>query len=251
MPARIDRLSALVSRFAIDVTPTEHGQCQGNLAICTSTLSDSPDRVLFNPVGDFPCGSCPPSQTLFLASANWGGPDNPLVAALPRQIEVDISEDAEMQGLTVLLISENQQQRCGSRSVINRLGEILLVRLLRMQLAAGTTDVGLLGGLADARLSPAIVAMHEQPGRHWRIEQLAEVAGLSTSRFSNRFTRTVGQTPMTYLRHWRMVLARQDIEQGDRIQSVAHRYGYTSSEAMSRAFKRHFGLSPIELRPSA
>ena len=246
---RTDRLSALVSRFEIEVTPTEQGQA--NLAICQKTTSDAPDSVLFYPIGNVSKDAYPEAKTLFLARASWGGAENPLIAALPHHIEVDIGEDPEMQSLAMLLISENRQQRCGSKSVINRLGEILLVRLLRVQLSAGTTDVGLLGGLADTRLSPAIVAMHEHPGQHWRVEQLAEIAGLSTSRFADRFTKTVGQTPMAYLRHWRMVLARQDVEQGDRIQSVANRYGYTSSEAMSRAFKRHFGSSPIELRPTA
>ncbi len=246
---RTDRLSALVSRFEIKVSPTQLELA--NLAICRSTSSSSPSQVLFTPVGRLPGDIDVGGLSLFSACASWGGEDNPLVAALPPHIEVDISEDLEMQSLAMLLISEDKQQRCGSKSVINRLGEILLVRLLRTQLSAGTTHVGLLAGLADSRLSSAIVAVHEEPGQHWRIEQLAEIAGLSTSRFADRFTKTVGQTPMAYLRHWRMVLARQDVEQGDRIQAVASRYGYASSEAMSRAFKRHYGSSPIAMRPSS
>lgn len=245
---RTDRLSALVSRFEIEVSPTQPREA--NLVICHSASSDSANKVLFSPAGRLPQGVDLDVHILFSARAYWGGEDNPLVAALPQHIEVDIREDIEMQSLAMLLISESRQQRCGSKSVINRLGEILLVRLLRAQLSAGTSDVGLLGGLADPRLSSAIVAMHEHPGQHWRIEQLAEIAGLSTSRFADRFSKTVGQTPMTYLRHWRMVLARQDVEQGERIQTVANRYGYASSEAMSRAFKRHYGSSPIALRPA-
>ena len=46
-----------------------------------------------------------------------------------------------------------------------------------------------------------------------------------------------------------MILARQDIQRGDRVQSVASRYGYGSSEALTRAFQRQFGSSPISLRP--
>mgnify|MGYP003674195076 FL=1 len=153
-----------------------------------------------------------------------------------------------MMSLAILLIAESQEPRCGSNTVLNRLGEVLLVRILRAQLAAGTTTVGVLGGLADPRLSHAIVAMHEHPGRRWSNDQLAEVAGLSLSRFADKFTATVGQTPMSYLRHWRMVLARQDIESGDRVQSVASRYGYASSEAMTRAFRREFGNCPTALR---
>lgn len=246
-PVRLDRLSALVSRFEIEVAPATRGEA--NLAISGESAQRPPQTVQFRPAGTLPAAADPAGQcTLFLAHASWGGSDNPLIAALPAHIEVDIVDDPDMQSLATLLMSESQQRRCGCRSVINRLGEVLLVRLLRLQVSAGSADVGLLGGLADPRLSRAIVAMHEQPGQRWRVEQLAEEAGLSASRFADRFQQVVGQTPMAYLRHWRMVLARQDLRRGDRVQSVARRYGYASSEALSRAFKRHFGAPPIELR---
>ena len=48
-----------------------------------------------------------------------------------------------------------------------------------------------------------------------------------------------------------MTLARQDIERGDRIQTVARRYGYASSEALSRSFRRQFGENPMRLRRAA
>ena len=45
-----------------------------------------------------------------------------------------------------------------------------------------------------------------------------------------------------------MTLARQDMDQGARVQAVARRYGYASSEALARAFHRQFGVNPTELR---
>ena len=246
MNTRLDRLSALVSRFALRVSPDAYERA--NLAICSPADGDQADRIIFTPDGNLTdCRLCM-TEPLFLARVEWGGSDNPLVSTLPRRIDLSIADDCEMQSLAMLLVAENRDQRCGSGTVINRLGEVLLVRLLRAQLAAGTTDTGILGGLADVRLSPAIVAMHEKPGKTWRIDHLAEIAGLSVSRFADRFTSTVGQTPMSYLRHWRMLLARQDVERGDRIQSVALRYGYSSSEAMTRAFRRQFGSSPTSMR---
>lgn len=244
---RPDRLSALVARFALDVTPEAHGLA--NLVICQTPGAPYPDRVLFTPVGNLSAGDYTSTEAVFLSRALWGGSENPLMTALPDRIIVNIGDDQQMQSLTSLLVAESVRQRCGAGSIINRLGEVLLVLLLRKQLSVGTTESGLLGGLADIRLSPAIVAMHERPGELWRIEQLAEIAGLSTSRFADRFTEKVGQTPMSYLRRWRMVLAHRDIQHGDRIQTVATRYGYSSSEALSRAFRRHFGANPSTLRP--
>ena len=54
--------------------------------------------------------------------------------------------------------------------------------------------------------------------------------------------------PLAYLRNWRLILARQDIEGGARIQSVARRYGYGSPEALSRAISQAYGTSPLQLR---
>lgn len=244
---RLDRLSALVAHFVLDVAPA--GRDKANLAICCRPGSDLPGRIIFTPTATIESCFSNRNKLLFMACANWGGSKNPLVAALPGPIEVDIRKDQEMQCLATLLIAESSQQRCGSEAVINRLGEVLLVRLFRSQVATGTTELGLLGGLADERLSPAIVAMHEHPGQTWSVDQLAQLAGLSASRFADRFTKTVGQTPMSYLRHWRMILAQQDVKQGDRIQIVATRYGYASTEALSRAFRRHFGSNPTMYRP--
>ncbi len=244
---RPDRLSALVSRFELDVKPVERSQA--NLVISRAPDATVPQHVCFTPEDTVPLAADGQRVVVFAARARWGGTVNPLINALPAQLDLGIEDDSEMHSLTTLLVAEGVQRRCGSGSVVNRLGEVLLVRLLRSLLSAGTAEVGLLGGLADPRLSAAIVAMHERPGQAWRIEQLALEAGLSTSRFADHFTRTVGQTPMAYLRNWRMVLARQDIEHGDRIQAIAARYGYASSEALSRAFRRHFGHSPIALRP--
>lgn len=45
-----------------------------------------------------------------------------------------------------------------------------------------------------------------------------------------------------------MVLAYQDAERGDRIQTIARRYGYSSGEALSRAFRREFDTCAVSLR---
>lgn len=249
---RPDRLSALVSRFRLSVRAHE-GE-RANLFIHSDAQHSGPGRIVFFPAVEGCSGGKLSNKSnddsLFQAQVDWGGNQNPLINALPARMESDLAEDAEMRSIAALLIAEWQGSRCGSQSVVNRLGEVLLVRLFRSLLAAGTTDVGLLGGLADDRLCHAIVAIHEEPGRQWSVDVLANMAGLSASRFADRFNRTVGTTPMAYLRQWRMVLAHQDLQKGERVQIVADRYGYTSGEALARAFRRQFGHSPTEIRRS-
>ena len=243
---RLDRLSSLVARFAASVTADPAGEA--NLVILGDGPSDAPSRVVFLPGGgsaeDDPDAPPPP----FRARAEWGGAFNPLVSALPERIDVALAPGDEIECVARLLVGESRARRCGSGAIMDRLGEVLLVRLLRARLDAGTASVGMLAGLADPRVGPAIVAMHDRPGDPWRVESLAGIAGLSTSRFSARFAHLVGLTPMGYLRRWRMVLARQDVERGERVQRVAVRYGYASAEALGRAFKRLHGERPTAFR---
>ncbi|MEO9874872.1 MAG: AraC family transcriptional regulator [Anderseniella sp.] len=246
---RYDRLSALLARFELHVTPKD--RTSSNLGILAREHDDVPDRIVFSPEQSIDENIAGADTVLFCAEVAWGGSFNPLLSTLPTLIEIAIDEDSELLHITSLLQIEGNKPRCGSGTILDRLGEVLLVRLLRSQIEAGTTRAGLLGGLSDQRLSRAIVAMHEAPGRQWRNEDLADIAGLSLSRFSELFAARVGDTPIAYLRRWRMVLAHQDAERGDRIQTIARRYGYGSGEALSRAFRREFDTCAVSLRRGA
>ena len=245
----IDRLSALMARFQLVVRPCMDGT--GNLLILGARDGLAPDCLLLHADGRAAQHDPATEAVLLRATVSWGGCENPLLAALPPVIRQSLSESAEFRALTDLMLAEIATARCGGASVLNRLGEVLIVRLLRLQMERGTTRPGLLGGLADPRLSRAIVAMHERPGDLWRVETLADEAGLSVSRFSELFRDKVGMPPLAYLRNWRLILARQDIEGGARIQSVARRYAYGSPEALSRAISQAYGTSPLQLRKAA
>ena len=245
--SQIDRLSALISRFELQVVASDPGDA--NLLLCGLNEQLMPSQLVFS--ANSVCKPCKEVNTEFAASVQWGGASNPLLAAMPQQINLKLDDDREMSLLAQLLIAESRNPRCGSGAVLSKLGEVLMVRLLRIQLSSGLANTGLLGGLADDRLARAIVAVHEEPGRHWSNAELADTAGLSMSRFVELFGQKTGQTPMSYLRHWRMLLARQDVERGERIQRVAHRYGYASGEALTRAFRREHQLKPTDIRRQA
>jgi AraC-like DNA-binding protein len=239
-----DRLNALLSRFEMTVTAAPGGD--GNLAILGCPATGEPTRAVFAPRADARC--CDGEPLLVSAHASWGGAANPLLSALPAKICLDVAEDEDMSLLLRLFKAELEAQHCGVRPILNRLGEVLVIKLLRVEISKGATAPGLVAGLADSRLARAIVAMHDDPGRAWRNEDLAAAAGLSLSRFSGTFLNTVGETPQSYLRRWRMTLAHQDIQRGERVQTVARRYGYGSPEALSRAFSRQFDINPLALR---
>ncbi len=241
---RYDRLSALIARFEMRVAPAEPGA--GNLRVLGDPDTGVPTRMTLRLRGPEAAGTAV-EVPLIEAAASWGGDSNPLLAALPGHMSVPIDDD-DTRALVQFLLAEARAARCGSGAVLSRLTEVLVVRMLRAEIERGATGSGLVAGLADPRLSRAIVAMHEAPGRTWSNADLAQVAGMSLSRFSESFRTRVGETPMAYLRRWRMTLARQDLDRGHRVQAVARRYGYGSSEALARAFQRQHGLNPLAVR---
>ena len=240
---RFDRLTTLIDRFKLVVRAAPFDQA--TLLVLGGT-DRTPERVWFLPTGASKTLST--ETILFSAHVDWNGQTNPLVAALPSKIEIDLRTDPDCIGLIMLMLTEMNAQRCGVGSVLSRLGEVLIVRILREQIEAGSTQPGLLAGLSDPRISRAIVTMHDRPGHDWRNADLAQIAGLSLSRFAELFLARVGETPAAYLRRWRLSLAQQDIMKGDRIDAVARRYGFSSPEGFTRAFKKRYGVTPISQR---
>lgn len=239
----MDRLTTLVEKFHLTV---HNAPLNAANLVAYGDVEGAPREVVF-----FTRGLCDVSKdgpALFVAQVDWMGLSNPLMAALPEVVRYDLRDAVDSRALVHLMAVETEGKHCGAETVVNRLGEALMVRLLRDQISRGTTEVGLLAGLADRRLARAIVAMHDQPGRLWSNADLAQEAGLSLSRFSEVFAATVGETPIGYLRRWRLILAHQDILRGDRVETVAHRYAYASPESFTRAFRKAHGAAPSSLR---
>jgi AraC-like DNA-binding protein len=165
-----------------------------------------------------------------------------LLSLLPTLVHVRGIE--RLSTLVRLVGEEASESRPGRDLVLTRLVEVLLIEGLRAT-PAENAPPGLLRGLADEQLAPAIRQMHNQIGRSWTVALLAKSAALSRSAFFDRFTRTMGLPPMEYLSAWRMAVAKdllrkQDISVGD----VAERVGYSSASTFSTAFSRHVGRSP-------
>jgi len=76
------------------------------------------------------------------------------------------------------------------------------------------------------------------------LAQLSQQAHISTYHFSRLFTVYSGLSPMEYVRRRRMLHAAAAICSGEKVLSVAVRYGYSSHSAFSKAFKKMLGYSP-------
>lgn len=157
--------------------------------------------------------------------------------------------EVEMVGVEAtlaLLFDEAFARRPGREAGIDRLMEFFVVLLLRHAMDARLIKLGLLRGLADARLAKAITAMHDKPEQDWSLEDLAQTAGMSRARFAASFRETMGTSPLDYLTDWRISVAQTLLRRGKPLKAVAPAVGYSSPAAFARVFAKRVGASALD-----
>lgn len=197
-------------------------------------------------------------QLTRVVSAAFGFHDRqlgPLIAALPELLLVRAAETGAA-FIDILLrfpLSPEAARRPGLSALVTQTAQLLLVHVIRTYaLSISTGAVGWLAGLGDPRIARALSCIHGEPESAWTVASLAQAAGLSRSQFAERFAVRVGQTPMQYLRAWRMHLARDALASGDTAVTVlAQTLGYQSDAAFRAAFRRLTGQPPREFRRNA
>ncbi len=238
----LDRLSSLVSHFEIQ-SRTNVSPAEANLIIFGDEDTPTSVWLRFDQHALPNCVGTP----IAVAVVDYGGKANPILNALPNEISVDLSVSPDLRALAELLASEINTRRCGGQIALDRLCEFLLVSMLRKQVENRQSDTGLLAGLADPHLSPVLVAIHDQPGRAWKLDDLVTLSAQSRSQFMETFQATLGKSPMSYLKQWRMTLARNALMSGARVKETARKFGYGSGDAFTRAFTQTYGVAPTKI----
>ena len=180
---------------------------------------------------------------------------HPLVALMPEVMLVGTLLDRYPEILPMLeaMAREACTERVGFAAILARLADVVSASIVRGWVECGCGDAaGWIDALRDPRLGRVITALHRDPGRDWTVAELAAEMGSSRSVFAERFLAVTGVTPLRYVTELRMRLAAQWIGR-DRvpIDAAAHRLGYGSQAAFSRAFKRVVGRSPGAVRAAA
>jgi AraC-like DNA-binding protein len=176
---------------------------------------------------------------------------DPRMAVLPPVFVVTpVGGAARWVEASIAYAVEQSEGGFATSSLHTRLPELLLVEVLRLHLAtAPAGERGWLAALRDPVLAPALAAVHRAPDRKWTVPELAAASAVSRSLLDERFRRLLGSSPMQYVTHWRMHVAKELLSSTDLgVRAVARRVGYDSEEAFSRAFKRALGRSPTHWR---
>jgi AraC family transcriptional regulator of arabinose operon len=127
------------------------------------------------------------------------------------------------------------------RLALNRFEEILL----RLNHFVGT------GRIQDERIANMQGRIRHEFRREWTVDRMAEVAGLSTSRFGHLFRDETGISPREFLETVRLEEAKRLLaESALAIGAISREIGFADEFYFSNRFRRATGVSPSEYRRS-
>ncbi len=177
---------------------------------------------------------------------------HPLIQELPPMLLLrgaDIPDVDVLMSLIRLLVRESLVLTHGGSVIVRHLSAALLVAILRTYFRTNGGQIGFHAGLMDAKIARALLAIHNEPPQGLRLDNLAQVAGMSRSSFAARFKTIVGQTPGDYITRWNLLKAVRSLANLElSIEQIALDAGYQSSTAFSRAFQRLFDETPSSHR---
>lgn len=181
------------------------------------------------------------------------GVSAPLAGLFPRLTimhDMEIGKHPWLKVVLEQLASEYLSVRPGTRLVVNKLTEVLVVELIRSNFGE-STDTHLLGALSDRQVGQALQHIHTKPEYSWTLDTLAQKVGSSRAGFARKFRKLVGQTMFDYLTDLRLQRAREMLRETNLpIHKIAAGVGYESDLAFNRTFKKRRGETPTAYRKS-
>ena len=244
------------------------GVCWVMSGECTECLGPG-DLVFIEPGRDHVLASNPPNQgrpnqdappagtqTLLLCgycsfAEETGTPLLDIFPSLTIVREEEILKHPWLKSTLDQLSTEYMAQQPGAELVVNKLTEVVLVELIRINF--GRDDKSrFIRALSDKQISTALQLLHDNPHIGWTLEKMARNVGMSRAAFAKRFKALVGQPMFEYLTVLRVQRAKE-LLQDTRLPlyEVASRVGYESDLAFTKTFKKHTGATPTRFRKQA
>lgn len=104
-------------------------------------------------------------------------------------------------------------------------------------------------GLSQVQLRQVTEYIHQHSAQNPSLMMMAEIVQMSPFYFSRLFKQSTGFTPHQYLLKYRTEQAKQLLKTTNlAIADIADQVGFVDQSHLNRHFKRHFGVSPSQLR---
>lgn len=225
-------------------------------------MADQPGRRLLTPeavnagcaLGRPPFQDGAITNEIMCARIHFDGQvSHPLLDALPDIVHIPgRHRSSTLWHLVALIDDEIRHTRSLSGPVVDRLTEVLFLRLLRECVARVVAPQGYIAALQDHRLSRALQLIHQKPDQEWSLEGLAGAVCMSRATLARHFKEAVGIAPIEYLMQWRLLKAHELVKYSTAsLERIAGEVGFASAQTLARSFKRRFGYTPSSLRQSA
>jgi len=183
-----------------------------------------------------------------------GAVGTPLLQVFPSMTIVrdeDIHERAWLKATLDQLSTEFMARSPGAELVIDKLTEIVIVELIRINFGRKTASP-FVQALTDRQVSKALHLLHEKPETHWTLQSLADEVGVSRAAFAKKFRELVGTPMFEYLTQLRVDRAKEMLV-GSNLPTaeIAYRVGYESDVAFAKTFRKQTGQTPARFRKAA
>jgi len=232
---------------------------------CTHVLSTSPRydpaqvRSVTGDLAATPLAYSPSPGTSTLISGAyqfWHDPVHALFREIPAWFVLEGQSLSKFHPLTLtigLLDEELSKPSMGGQTIMYGLLDVIFTYLVREMVdRLGHARAGWSQAVADLQIRKAVTVMHEDPAYAWTLEELAKHAGLSRTLLAERFRRTMGDTPLSYLRSLRVQKAMTLLAEADHtLEHVARAVGFSDAFSFSKVFKKIAGQSPRDFRRQA
>lgn len=177
------------------------------------------------------------------------GKDLDIFGLLAEPIVESFQDSIYIRGAFEAMLHEFSSPKLGTLALTSTLMKQCLILLLRRLHEQQDWRIPWLAVLDNPRLENALRAMLDAPEKNHRVEDLAELAFMSRSSFTEHFTKTFGQPPHDFLTNYRLRRAAQLLTTSELpVKNVADKVGYQSRSSFSRAFKTMYGQDPASYR---
>ncbi len=169
---------------------------------------------------------------------------------LPPWIILNQHQQADtLQSVISMIRAETKQASAGAQAVIQRLSDVLAIHLLRAVIMENKELTGPLAALKDKHLKTLVLAIIDEPGGDWTVDNMAKLVFLSSSAFAERCHKLLGLAPKKLVDQLRLQRARSLLRSSTLpLELVAEQLGYQSANAFSRFFKKYAGVSASDYR---